>query len=167
MRSRTEVGRLALEDSATLPPLTDGVDPLMAMDLDLEKFLADQRFNPTGKKPSRLAQSEIYGALLRAKHEIEILESEKHTELIRARDEMETKGDFLYFQPGEPPVPAEPGVLRAAAQTESGAVKMFSYDPVRFQEIYGFDGKKSEAGGLGLRRALKSLQSAEPERREE
>ena len=157
----------AHDDAAALPPLPEGVDPLIAKDMDLEKFLNDQRFNPTGKMPSRLSQAEIYSSLLRAKQEMEILESEKHTALIRARDAMETQGDFLYFEPGEPPVPGEPGVLRAAAQTESGAVKMFSYEPARFQEIYGFDGKQSEAASLGLRRSLKSLQSAEPERREE
>ena len=143
-----------------LPPVPEGVVPeqfLRMEDDDLKAIVADSRYNPTGREPTRVEKLRMVAELRRASAQIEVLSADIRVTVADGMEKLRSRGEYIDYAPGER-YQSSPGVLSASEKTEGGGTRIFYLQPQDFPELYAKKLERKKAAEMGVRRVLGELQ---------
>jgi hypothetical protein len=135
-----------------LPSLPEGLNPVSVVrHMDYGRILADPRFNPSGRKLSRLESVKVRAELTRAKAMTDVLESEAKVEIVGGMDKLRESGNFIEYQKGES-YQLLKDAITSAEEVEPGRIRMFYFLPEDFPELHAKKQEKRQVADVALRK---------------
>lgn len=127
IRESEEEDDEAYDDTASgLPPLPANIhDPVaFVRGLSPGKFFADPEYNPAGKTFSTTERVRVAGEVAIARSRIDILDKEIQMICAENMDWMREEGEYMEYDRGVAPDPADVGVVTFGEKTESGTTRI-------------------------------------------
>lgn len=154
----TSIPREADDDSESLPPLPEGMEPLVTIQtLDIEKFVEDALQKSPGKTLSQPDKMRLLHEFTCARARIEIIDSSVRMTLTEGMEKLRSEGSYVEYASGEK-CQSVKGVLTVGEQMENKGQRLFYFYPEEFPEVYEKRKEKTNVATLAMRRILSVLQ---------
>jgi hypothetical protein len=129
----TEVIEEDLPEVPKLPPGTDCRDVLASF--TAHDFFSNPAFNPHGKELDRAAQLQASCIVARARGRMEVLESDIDLLVGTKMEEMLAEGLFVDYEKSQERY-LQPGVYTSAEPLGGGLMRLYSFMPDAYPELY-------------------------------